>query len=140
MGMPCPASSQLVARSEQRLAQTRHTALAQIYRPLYRSAKSSDISQIYLREGNSMFGAFFSELDAAGCAGRRPRWGFEGFGESWWGGGPQRGRGHWRGRANRLFEQGDLKYVILRLLEEKPRHGYEIIKDLESRFGGSYAH
>ena len=43
------------------------------------------------------------------------------------------------GRAARLFEQGDLKYVILRLLEEKPRHGYEIIKDLESRFGGSYA-
>jgi DNA-binding PadR family transcriptional regulator len=38
-----------------------------------------------------------------------------------------------------LFEQGDLKYVILRLLEEKPRHGYEIIKELESRFGGSYA-
>ena len=39
----------------------------------------------------------------------------------------------------RFFEQGDLKYVILRLLEEKPRHGYEIIKDLEGRFGGSYA-
>ena len=38
-----------------------------------------------------------------------------------------------------MFEQGDLKYVILRLLEEKPRHGYEIIKELESRFGGSYA-
>src|SRR5581483_5791496 len=40
---------------------------------------------------------------------------------------------------SRLFEQGDLKYVILRLLDEKPRHGYEIIKELESRFGGSYA-
>ena len=43
------------------------------------------------------------------------------------------------GRAARFFEQGDLKYVILRLLEEKPRHGYDIIKELESRFGGSYA-
>ena len=52
----------------------------------------------------------------------------------------RRGGGrHWRGRAARMFEQGDLKYVILRLLEEKPRHGYEIIKELESRFGGSYA-
>ena len=50
-----------------------------------------------------------------------------------------RARTDWHGRAARLFEQGDLKYVILRLLEEKPRHGYEIIKDLESRFGGSYA-
>lgn len=65
------------------------------------------------------------------------RGGWEGFGD--WGGGPPRGRAHWRGRAARLFEQGDLKYVILRLLEDKPRHGYDIIKELESRFGGSYA-
>ncbi len=67
--------------------------------------------------------------------------------------GEGKGRGRWRGfdwgamggprgfhgRAARLFEQGDLKYVILRLLDEKPRHGYEIIKELENRFGGSYA-
>ena len=38
-----------------------------------------------------------------------------------------------------MFEQGDLRYVILRLLDEKPRHGYEIIKALEERFGGAYA-
>jgi DNA-binding PadR family transcriptional regulator len=38
-----------------------------------------------------------------------------------------------------VFEQGDLRYVILRLLEEKPRHGYEIIKALEERFAGAYA-
>ena len=25
------------------------------------------------------------------------------------------------------------------LIEEKPRHGYELIKDLESKFGGGYA-
>jgi len=53
--------------------------------------------------------------------------------------GNARRRTHWRGRAGRLFEQGDLKYVILRLLEEKPRHGYDIIKELESRFEGTYA-
>ncbi|HEX8944806.1 MAG TPA: PadR family transcriptional regulator [Gemmatimonadaceae bacterium] len=69
------------------------------------------------------------------CAGHRARSRWEGFG----GWGPPGGHGRWRGRAARLFEQGDLKYVILRLLEEKPRHGYEIIKELESRFGGSYA-
>jgi len=51
--------------------------------------------------------------------------------------GISRGRGHRRG--GRLFEQGDLKLVILRLLEEKPRHGYEIIKELEERSGGRYA-
>jgi DNA-binding PadR family transcriptional regulator len=38
-----------------------------------------------------------------------------------------------------MFEQGDLKYVILQLLDEKPRHGYEIIKELEDRFGGAYS-
>jgi DNA-binding PadR family transcriptional regulator len=84
-----------------------------------------------------MWGPFFFDVGSgAGCAERRARWGWGGFGD--WESGP-RGRGHWRGRAARLFEQGDLKYVILRLLEEKPRHGYEIIKELESRFGGSYA-
>ena len=38
-----------------------------------------------------------------------------------------------------MFEQGDLRLVILQLLEEKPRHGYEIIKELEERSGGRYA-
>jgi DNA-binding PadR family transcriptional regulator len=38
-----------------------------------------------------------------------------------------------------MFGQGDLKYVILQMLAEKPRHGYEIIKELEDRFGGAYA-
>jgi len=83
-----------------------------------------------------MFGPFVWGMDVD-CGDRRGRWNWDAFGD--WSGGPPRGRPHWRGRAARLFEQGDLKYVILRLLEEKPRHGYEIIKDLESRFGGSYA-
>jgi len=55
----------------------------------------------------------------------------------WGGGGPRGRRGGFRG--GRMFEQGDLKYVILKLLEEKPRHGYEIIKELEERFRGAYA-
>jgi DNA-binding PadR family transcriptional regulator len=69
---------------------------------------------------------------------RRGRWGFEDFiGGFWWGGGPG-ARGRRRG-FGRMFEQGDLKYVILRLLDEKPRHGYEVIKELEDRFGGAYS-
>jgi DNA-binding PadR family transcriptional regulator len=83
-----------------------------------------------------MWEPFVFRFDS-GCGDRRARWGWDAFG-GWgnWSGGP-RGK-HWRGRTGRLFEQGDLKYVILRLLEEKPRHGYEIIKELEGRFGGSY--
>ena len=68
---------------------------------------------------------------------RRARWGgpwtFEQFNDLW------AGKSHRRGRSGRMFEQGDLKLVILRLLEEKPRHGYEIIKELETRSGGTYS-
>src|SRR3972149_1706917 len=39
----------------------------------------------------------------------------------------------------RFFERGDMKYMILSLLQEKPKHGYEIIKDLEQQFGGFYS-
>lgn len=72
-------------------------------------------------------------------AGRGGRgWGFDPSGGPWFWGGQGRGRGG-PFRRGRVFEQGDLKYVILRLLSEKPRHGYEIIKELEERFGGAYA-
>ena len=37
-----------------------------------------------------------------------------------------------------MFEAGEIKFVILRLLKEKPRHGYEVIKALEERMGGCY--
>lgn len=46
--------------------------------------------------------------------------------------------GSW-GFKERMFEKGDLKYVILDLLAEKPRHGYEVIRDLEERLGGFYS-
>ncbi|MDF5714739.1 MAG: PadR family transcriptional regulator [Rhizonema sp. NSF051] len=32
--------------------------------------------------------------------------------------------------------RGDIKYILLELLAEQPRHGYELIKELESRSGG----
>jgi DNA-binding PadR family transcriptional regulator len=48
------------------------------------------------------------------------------------------GRGFGPGRG-RMFEKGDLKYVVLDLLEDKPSHGYEVIKALEERFRGFYS-
>jgi len=36
------------------------------------------------------------------------------------------------------FSKGDLKYVVLDLLKEKPRYGYEIIRSLEERSHGFY--
>ena len=41
-------------------------------------------------------------------------------------------------RRSQMFESGEVKFVILRLLKEKPRHGYEVIKALEERFSGCY--
>ena len=39
----------------------------------------------------------------------------------------------------RFFGAGDLRYVILQLIAEKPSHGYEIIKSIQERLGGVYA-
>ena len=64
-------------------------------------------------------------------------WGFGadfpfGLGFKGWGGGP-RGR-----RRTQMFESGEMKFVILRLIREKPRHGYEVMKALEEKFRGHY--
>ncbi|MCO5056470.1 MAG: PadR family transcriptional regulator [Rhizobiaceae bacterium] len=47
-------------------------------------------------------------------------------------GGPFGGRG---GR----FDSGALRLVVLGLIAEEPRHGYDIIKALEARFQGAYS-
>src|SRR5207248_575027 len=39
----------------------------------------------------------------------------------------------------RHFDRGDVKYVLLDLLREGPRHGYDMIKELEQRSGGLYS-
>ncbi len=44
------------------------------------------------------------------------------------------------GRAlARFFAHGDLRLVILNLIAEKPRHGYDIIKAVEDSVGGAYS-
>lgn len=43
-----------------------------------------------------------------------------------------------RGR-DRFFKKGNLQYSILRLLLTEPKHGYQIIKDLEAQFKGFYS-
>src|SRR5215471_1166272 len=48
----------------------------------------------------------------------------------------RRGRG---GGLGRFFAHGDLRLVILHLIAEKPRHGYDIIKASEESVGGAYS-
>ena len=38
----------------------------------------------------------------------------------------------------RFFGKGDLKYLILDVIRDQPRHGYDIIRQLEERSGGLY--
>jgi DNA-binding PadR family transcriptional regulator len=52
-----------------------------------------------------------------------------------------RGMGHGGGgrrRGGRLFDYGELRLLVLALIAEQPAHGYELIKTIEERFGGSY--
>lgn len=39
----------------------------------------------------------------------------------------------------RLFRRGDLKMILLKLLQEQSRHGYGLIRDLEEKFKGFYS-
>jgi DNA-binding PadR family transcriptional regulator len=54
---------------------------------------------------------------------------------------PRFGRGFpgFEGPRGRRFDRGDVKYVLMDLLREGPRHGYDMIKELEKRSGGFYS-
>ena len=74
-----------------------------------------------------------------------------GFGRRWgsdWGadfgsefGGRGSGGSHRRGPSGRgrMFGSGELRLVLLALIAETPRHGYELIKAIEELAGGAYA-
>ena len=38
-----------------------------------------------------------------------------------------------------FLARGGIKFIILDLLKDKPKHGYEIMKDMEAKGGGLYA-
>src|SRR5205085_8973698 len=50
------------------------------------------------------------------------------------GGGGRRGR-----RTRRMFESGELRLVLLKLIADEPRHGYDLIRAIEEMTGGEYA-
>ena len=74
------------------------------------------------------------------CAGGRGRFGGEGpFGEGFPFGRAFGFGGAWNfGGDEPRARRGDIKYLLLELLAEQPRHGYELIKELENRNGGFY--
>lgn len=60
------------------------------------------------------------------------------FGGRGGGGGGRRGGGGGRGRRG-MFGREELRLVLLGLIAEEPRHGYDLIRALEERSGGHYA-
>ncbi len=67
---------------------------------------------------------------------RRHERGFGGPGPGDFEGGfAERGFGHGR---SRLFDSGDVKLVVLKLLSEQPSYGYQLIKTMEQRPSGGY--
>jgi DNA-binding PadR family transcriptional regulator len=52
-----------------------------------------------------------------------------------WGG--MGGRGQWGGPGRRA-QRGDIRTAVLDVLEEGPRHGYDVIRELEERSGGRW--
>jgi DNA-binding PadR family transcriptional regulator len=50
-----------------------------------------------------------------------------------------RGHRHGRMRGGRPFDYGDLRLLCLSMIAEQPRHGYELMKGIEERMGGSYS-
>jgi DNA-binding PadR family transcriptional regulator len=74
---------------------------------------------------------------AMGSSGFRGSWGpfqFD-FGDGNGGRGRHRGG---RGRR-RMFESGELRLVLLKLIADEPRHGYDLIRAIEEMTGGEYA-
>jgi DNA-binding PadR family transcriptional regulator len=48
------------------------------------------------------------------------------------------GPGFGGGGRERMFDAGEIRLVILRLLSSEPSYGYQLIKTMEARLGGGY--
>ena len=44
-----------------------------------------------------------------------------------------------QGRRRRMFDSGELRLVLLKLIADEPRHGYDLIRQIEDLTGGAYA-
>ena len=88
---------------------------------------------------------FYAKMDGRGCGGRHAmhRGGGRGFGHGFghgFGGGGRRGGGRGeRGERRRMFDGGELRLVLLKLIADEPRHGYDLIRQIEELTGGTYA-
>jgi DNA-binding PadR family transcriptional regulator len=88
---------------------------------------------VYFEKGGR--GCHPGEGRGHGRHGMRGGWGHHGRG--WGGRGDFGGRGE--GRSRRMFDGGELRLVLLKLIADAPRHGYDLIREIETLTGGAYA-
>ncbi len=80
----------------------------------------------------------FKGMHGRGCGPRGGgQWQRGPFTVSWELHGERDGRGGGRGR--RMFDGGELRLVLLKLIADETRHGYELIRAIEEMTGGAYA-
>ena len=88
------------------------------------------------RHGGRGFAAQFGprgfHFEFGGQGPRGGRGGRGGFGGDGFGDDRPRGR-------RRMFGSGELRLVLLRLIADEPRHGYDLIRAIEEKTGGQYA-
>lgn len=71
---------------------------------------------------------------------RHGRWNFGPVEGQWDFGDPRSGRrGPGGGRRGRMFDGGELRLILLKLIADEPRHGYDLIREIEAMTGGAYA-
>jgi DNA-binding PadR family transcriptional regulator len=74
---------------------------------------------------------FPAAILAMGLGGRGRGWGRD-WGGDWGGHGGGRGR-------RRVLDSGELRLVLLKLIADQPRHGYDLIRAVEEMTHGEYA-
>lgn len=87
---------------------------------------------------------FYAKMAGRGCGARDAmhRGGGRGFGHGFghgFGGGRRGGGRGERGGRQRMFDSGELRLVLLKLIADEPRHGYDLIRQIEELTGGAYA-
>jgi len=84
---------------------------------------------------------FYAYRGGCGPQGRGQGW--HGTGRRWgpfvfaYEAGAETGGG--RARRGRMFDGGELRLILLKLIADTPRHGYDLIREIETMTGGAYA-
>ena len=80
----------------------------------------------------------YFHMHGRGCGQRGRRGGWEQFAAQFASRWNETQRGGGRSRR-RMFDGGELRLVMLKLIADAPRHGYDLIREIEELTGGAYA-